>query len=302
MTVLKRAYILLAALVLAAGAAAWWISTPAVMSSASLPHHPSDVDNGRVMFFAGGCASCHAAEGAQGEDRLVLSGGRKLPTPFGPILVPNISSDVTHGIGRWSKLEFVNAMVNGVSPSGQHYVPAFPWTAYRGMRIEDAMDLKAFLDTLPASSNDAHATGLPFPFSWRRPIGLWKRLILPPQQPVPEGADEKVARGHYLTVALGHCGECHTPRNILFAPEHDRFLAGAPSLDGDGQVPNITPSKEGIGDWSESDIAYLLASGFTPDFDSVGGEMADVVTNWAELSDADRAAVAAYLKAIPALP
>ncbi len=109
-------------------------------------------------------------------------------------------------------------------------------------------------------------------------------------------------RGHYLTVALGHCGECHTPRTIAFAPDPSRWLGGAAALEGEGSVPNITPSEEGIGDWSAADIAYLLESGFTPDFDSIGGSMGPIVDHWAKVPAEDRAAVAAYLKAIPPVP
>ncbi len=192
--------------------------------------------------------------------------------------------------------------MRGLSPDGAHYTPAFPWTSYRNMRPQDVADLKAFMDTLPPSDNRPDASGLPFPFSWRRPIGLWKRFALTDPPPVPEGADETVSRGHYLTVALGHCGECHTPRTALYAMDPSRWLAGAPNPDGDGTVPNITPSEAGIGAWSATDIAYLLETGFTPDFDSIGGSMSPVVDNWAHVSAENRDAVAAYLKAIPPQP
>lgn len=289
--------------VLTAGAGLfWWLSAPDTLAADDLPTHTGEAENGRVLFFAGGCASCHAAEGAKGEAKLVLSGGRELATPFGPIAVPNISPDPAHGIGGWSTLDFANAMVKGVSPAGHHYVPAFPFTSYRAMRLEDVMDLKAFMDTLPASDNQVADAGLPFPWSWRRPIGLWKRFLLPDLPEAPAGADEEVARGHYLTVAVGHCGECHTPRTGAFAMDPARWLAGAPAVGGEGFVPNITPSRDGIGSWTASDIAYLLESGFTPEFDSVGGEMGLVVEAWAEVPAEDRDAVAAYLKAIPPLP
>ncbi len=299
---MKRAFLALLVVALAAAGILWWLSAPQILTARDIPGHAPDVDNGRVLFNAGGCASCHAAAGASDDARLVLSGGQLLPTPLGAISVPNISPDPTHGIGNWSMLDFANALTEGVSPEGKHYVPAFPWTSYRGMTLTDVIDLKAFLDTLPRSDRANDAGGLPFPLSFRRPIGLWKRFLLPDLPAAPAGADATVQRGHYLTVALGHCGECHTPRNFVFAPEMSRWLAGGPSPDGDGQVPNITPSPDGIGEWSASDIAYLLESGFTPEFDSVGGEMGSVVKNWAQVPAADREAVAAYLKAIPALP
>ena len=106
-------------------------------------------------------------------------------------------------------------------------------------------------------------------------------------------------RGRYLVEALGHCGACHTPRNFLAGPDFSRWLGGAPSLEGDGRVPNITPSRDGLESWSTADIAYYLKSGFTPDFDTVGGAMVDVQENLARLPDADREAIAAYLKAVP---
>lgn len=289
------------AIVAVAAAAFFWVTEPDRLAMASLPDHTPDPENGKLIFNAGGCASCHAAAGASDDARLVLAGGQALETPFGPIEVPNISPDRAHGIGQWSVADLANAL-NGVAPDGSYYVPAFPWPSYRNMKLEDVIDLKAYLDTLPPSDRADGKGGLPFPFSWRRPIGVWQRFILPDSPAAPAGADAVVARGHYLTVALGHCGECHTPRNVLFAPDNARWLAGGPSPDGDGTVPNITPSSEGIGDWSASDISYLLSSGFTPDFDSVGGEMTSVVTNWAEVPAEDREAVAAYLKAIPALP
>ncbi|RAH99839.1 cytochrome C [Acuticoccus sediminis] len=286
------------AVVIAAGAAGFWFLTaPQPLPAAEVPTG-GDAARGEAVFWAGGCAACHAAPGATGDDRLVLAGGLALETPLGPIVAPNISPSAA-GIGEWSDAEFANALLRGISPEGTHYTPAFPWASYRNMRPQDVADLRAFMATLPPSDNAAEATGLPFPFSWRRPIGLWKRFALTDPPPVPDGADDTVQRGYYLTVALGHCGECHTPRTTLFAMDPARWLAGAPNPDGDGTVPNITPSSAGIGDWPASDIAYLLETGFTPDFDSVGGSMSPVVTNWGHVPAGDREAVAAYLKAIP---
>ena len=299
---MKKALVVLVVVILAAGAVFWWLSAPQTLAAGDLPDHSPDVENGRLVFDAAGCASCHAEEGAADDARLLLAGGRSLQTPLGAIAVPNISPDTTHGIGGWSTVDFVNALTEGVSPEGSYYVPAFPWTSYRGMRLEDAIDLKAYLDTLPPSDRADEAGGLPFPLSFRRPIGLWKRFLLPELPAAPAGAGAVVGRGHYLTVALGHCSECHTPRDVFFAPDTSRWLAGGPSPDGEGQVPNITPSADGIGEWSAEDIAYMLESGFTPEYDSVGGEMSAVVLNWANVPAEDRAAVAAYLKAIPPLP
>ena len=298
---MRRVIVALLLVLAAGGGAFWYLSMPQPLATSDLPDHAPDLANGELVFNAGGCASCHASREA-GAERTVLSGGLALATPLGPITVPNISPDPTHGIGGWSALDLANAMTEGIAPDGRYYTPAFPWTSYRGMRLEDIIDLKAFLDTLPASDASHDTAGLPFPFSWRRPIGLWKRFAMESPPPVPAGADDAVTRGHYLVTTMGHCAACHTPRTITFAEDMSRWLAGAPAVDGDGFIPNITPSADGLGEWAPADIAYLLETGFTPDFDSVGGEMGAVVSNWAHVSAADRAAVAAYLKAIPPLP
>lgn len=298
-----RVVLALVVLLAATGAAFWWLSAPRPLSAAALPaDHTPDPANGETVFWAAGCASCHAGPEATGDDRLVLSGGLALETPFGAIQVPNISPDPQHGIGDWSTEAFANAMMRGLSPDGRHYTPAFPWTSYRFMRVEDVVDLKAFMDTLPASANVAEATGLPFPYGWRRPIGIWKRVAFA-DPPPPPSDDPAVVRGHYVVNALGHCGECHTPRNAIYGLDPSRWLAGAPSPNGGtGSVPSITPSADGIGEWSAADVTYLLESGFTPDFDNVGGAMASVTRNYANVPDEDRRAVGAYLMALRPAP
>jgi mono/diheme cytochrome c family protein len=169
-------------------------------------------------------------------------------------------------------------------------------------------DLFAFMKTLPPSDNVAAPHKLSFPFNIRRGLGLWKQLYLTDRPAVEiANASDHVKRGQYLTEALGHCGECHTPRNTIGGLDTGKWLAGAlsPETGSDGKrgvVPNITPDEAGIGGWSEKDISYALQSGFTPDFDSLGGSMTDVVANMAHIAEADRNAIAAYLKAIPAHP
>ncbi len=281
----------LAALLLAG----FWLATrPA--APAPLRAMPGDPDlaNGEQVFHAGGCASCH------GED---LAGGLEMLTAFGTFHVPNISPHPQRGIGNWSDRDFIHAMTSGVSPDGRHYYPAFPYTSYARARARDLFDLKAYIDTLPPSGREVGDHDLAFPWKVRRGIGLWKRLFLDPQPVAAIGAeDPQLLRGRYLVEALGHCGECHTPRDRLGGPRTERWLAGGAAPEGEGRVPNITPHADGIGGWSEKDIAYYLESGFTPDFDTVGGSMVDVQENLAKLSAADRAAIAAYLKAVPALP
>lgn len=288
--------ILLAAL----GAAGFhWLTRPEVVAAAALPDHTPDAEAGARIFAAGGCASCHAAPGAEGDEMLVLTGGRKLRTGFGTFVAPNISPDPDQGIGGWTDAEFVTALTRGTSPEGEHYYPAFPYASYTRMRMEDLMDLHAYIRTLPRSGAPDRPHELAFPYSVRRGVGLWKLVNLDPSWVMADPSDAQVERGRYLVEGPGHCGECHTPRDVTGGLRRNDWLAGAPNPEGKGTIPNITPSEDGIGGWSAKDIAYYLETGFTPDFDSVGGLMAEVVENLATLPEADRAAIAAYLKATP---
>ncbi|MBA5777584.1 cytochrome c [Stappia sp. F7233] len=287
-------------LVIAAGL---WLTRPERIDAAALPEHSPDLANGEVMFWAGGCASCHAAPGAKGEAKLLLEGGLDLKSPFGTFRIPNITPSKTAGIGNWSTADFVTAMVKGTSPDGRHYYPAFPYGSYRTMRFEDLIDLKAFLDTLPSSENAVGDHQLAFPYSIRAGVGVWKMLYLDVELPQTASGDPIVERGAYLAKGPGHCAECHTPRDFIGGLNLMRWMAGAPDPEGgDGRVPNITPDGDGIGSWAANDIAYFLETGFTPDFDSVGGSMTSVQDNWSRVPAADREAIAAYLKAIPPLP
>ena len=282
------------------GAAAFiGLTRPSALSPATeeaLAALPGDAEAGEAVFWAAGCASCHAAPGARGEDRLVLAGGRRFETEFGVFLAPNISTDPDHGIGGWSLAQFATAMIEGVSPDGRHYYPAFPYTSYRLAELQDIADLKAFLDGLPASdrANDAHS--LRFPYGFRRGVGLWKRLALEDSWAVTGDLTEEEARGRYLSEALAHCAECHTPRDRLGRLDRSRWLAGAPNPSGSGRIPGITPATL---TWSPGEIAGYLASGFTPEFDTAGGTMAAVVASLGQLPREDLDAIAAYLARVP---
>ncbi|GGE11678.1 diacylglycerol kinase [Polymorphobacter glacialis] len=259
---------------------------------------------GARIFWAGGCASCHAPAGARGNDRLNLPGGAPIETPFGTFHAPNISPH-PDGIGRWNLADFANAMQRGVDPRGRHLYPAFPYTSYVHMTAADIADLFAYIRTLPPVPGTAPANALSFPFNIRRGIGLWKLAFMPGAAPVvalPASAGPAARAGQYLVEGPGHCGQCHTPRSFggAGAMQSSQWLSGAPSPEGKGQILNITPGSKSIGSWSTAEIAEYLATGFTPDYDSVGGSMADVQRNLAMLPRADHAAIAAYLKAIPA--
>lgn len=269
-----------------------WLTRPQPLGPGDLPDHQPDPANGEIVFHAGGCASCHG-------DR--LEGGLELHTPYGIFRAPNISPDAASGIGGWSALEFVNAVVRGVAPDGRHYYPAFPYTSYVRMALRDAIDLKAYIDTLQPVAGAAAGHDLGFPWSIRRGIGLWKRLYLSAAPVIEFGAgNPALERGRYLVEGIGHCGECHTPRDRFGGLDTSRWLAGGPSLEGEGQVPDITPGGGELRSWKARDIVYYLKSGFTPDFDTVGGSMVKVQENLSRLPEHDLEAIAAYLQAVPA--
>ena len=274
----------------------WWLTIPLVVSAQSLTPYTADLANGVVVFNAGGCASCHAVPNQS--DRLKLGGGLAIPSPFGTFYAPNISPDAADGIGRWTEANFVTALTKGTSPSGTHYFPAFPYTSYQHARIVDIRDLFAYLKTLAPVSGKVRDHDLPFPFNVRRNVGIWKLLFVDGLPFMPDSArSPQWNRGAYLANGLGHCADCHSPRNFLGGIIAAQRFAGGPNPEGEGWVPNIT--QKGIGDWSVKDIDYFLETGQTPDGDSAGGSMARVIKNTSQLPDKDRAAIAEYVKSLP---
>ena len=296
---LRRALIVVALLAVVVAGSLWVLTAPKPLSASALAagYHP-DLANGQAMFIAGNCQACHAIPGAV--DRTQLGGGLKLKSPFGTFVTPNISPDPKSGIGGWTELQFVNAMKRGVDDGGAHLYPAFPYPAYSLMKTSDVRDLFAYLKTLPAVAKPSAPHELAFPFSIRRAVGVWKLLYFKPHEFV---ADPKRSaawnRGAYLAEGPAHCAECHTARNALGGPELDKLYAGAPNLEAGGRfASNITPSKDGLGDWSEQDIADFLKSGQDKCFNEPTG-MKEVIASTGKLSDADLAALAAYIHALP---
>jgi mono/diheme cytochrome c family protein len=264
------------------------LRVPAQSTSATSP----DVDRGAYLVQAAGCISCHVAEDAAP----ALSGGRELHSPFGTFVVPNITPDPESGIGGWTVDQLVNAIRFGRSPEGHTYFPAFPYRSYRGMTDSDARDIAAWLlAQAPVSRRPAeHALAYP---AWLGRLAMpgWNRLAnLLTTEPAPP-ADGQIARGAYLARALGHCGECHTPRNWLGILDSSREFAGAPMVEGEGEgeAPAITADEfEG---WSEQDFAFFLFFGVKPDDEYVGGEMGPVIEfNTGPLTEEDRLALAAF--------
>lgn len=292
-----RKLFVLAVLAAVVGLGVFWVVTiPATVPASALAPYTPKLDNGRTMFFAGGCASCHAVPGQ--DDKTRLGGGFALKSPFGTFYAPNISPDPNAGIGKWSEADFVTAMVKGTSPSGQHYYPAFPYASYQRMRTEDVRDLFAYLKTLPALPDVSKAHDLPFPFNIRRTLGGWKFLFLDGQPFKPDpGKDAVWNRGSYLANGPAHCAECHSPRNAVGGIIERQRYAGGPDPSGEGWVPNI--SQHGMLSWSVEEIDKLLETGDMRDGDSVGGEMGKVVSNTSRLSAQDRRAIATYIKSLP---
>ncbi len=288
---MRRYFIYIVLIGLVAFAAGLFITRPQKVDPARFASLTGNVLRGEAVFWAGGCASCHKA--ADSEDALALPGGRRFKTDFGTFIAPNISPDVTHGLGAWSMIEFASALLNGTSPDGAHYYPAFPYSTYTRATNQDIADLWAFMQALPPQDRADVPHEIGFPFSIRASVGGWKLLFL--DDDFVQAAGDS-ARGQYLVEALGHCAECHTPRNFLGGLDTARWMTGAPNPTGKGRIPDLTPPKF---DWSEKDIVFYLETGFTPDFDTAGGEMVEVIQNMAKLSPEDRAAIAAYIKALP---
>ncbi len=290
--------ILIAAVLAGAGAFSlyWWLTATPIQIAVSAPAYTPSLANGQTSFNAGGCSSCHAVPGQP--DRLRLGGGLAIPSPFGTFYAPNISPDPADGIGRWTEAEFVNAVTTGVSPTGFHYFPALPYTSYQHAKAEDVRDLFAYLKTLSPVSGRVRDHDVPFPFDIRRNIGIWKLLFMDGKPLIPDATrSAQWNRGAYLVNGLGHCAECHSPRNLLGGIIAAQRFAGGPDPGGEGWVPNIT--QKGLGDWSEKDVAYFLETGAMPEGDSAGGSMARVIKNTSQLSPEDRAAIAEYVKSLP---
>lgn len=259
------------------------------------------VQQGEYLFRAAGCAGCHT----DGENKgAPLAGGRALRTPFGTFYTSNITPDPDTGIGRWSETDFIRALREGMSPEGHHYYPAFPYTSYTQLTDADLRTLWAYLRNQKPVRQVNQPHELPWHLRSRATLRIWKLMFFKtgPYQPQ---ADQSPAwnRGAYLVNAVAHCGECHTPRNVLGGFRQSQFLAGNPDGVDDAKAPNITPDrKTGIGKWTENDLVYYLETGATPDGDYAGDTMADVIDNsTSQLTGDDRRAIAVYLKSLAAV-
>lgn len=292
----RRVRPVLGALVVLLGLAA---AGPGVRAQSADARAEADaVARGEYVFRASGGCSCHTDTE---HDGAFLAGGRALETPFGTYYSTNITPHPEHGIGGWSEADFIRAMTEGVAPDGSHYFPVFPYTSFSGMREADLRDLKAYLDTVEpvARANEPH-DAIP-PFNLRVTMPLWKALNFEPApfEPDPERSEEW-NRGAYLVSAVAHCGECHTPRDLMGGLRRRMHLAGSEDGPEGALAPNITPHEAtGIGGWSAADLTWLLQTGFLPDGDDVQGIMGEVIDQgYSHLRAEDLDAIATYLRSV----
>lgn len=256
------------------------------------------VERGEYIFRASGGCTCHT----QGEEGAFLSGGRPIQTPMGTFYGTNITPEEETGIGAWGEPDFVQAMRHGRSPRGAHYFPVFPYTSFTRMRREDLVDLRAYLSTVPPVRKENRPHDVQPPFGWRPLLWGWKLLYFSPGEFKEVSArSPEWNRGAYLAQALGHCEECHTPRNFLGGLQEKWAYAGTRDGPEGETIPNITPDPEtGIGTWTIEDVVFFLKTGFKPSGDDAQGLMAEMIDSGLKyLTDDDRRAIAVYLRSLP---
>ena len=266
---------------------AWWLLfLPPSLPDQSIPQSDDAVSRGEYLVHAGGCISCHLDPG--GAD--ALSGGHALVSDFGTFYAPNITPDNETGIGGWTGTDFIRALKHGRSPDNQYYYPAFPYRSYKGMEDQDALDIAAYLmQQEPVQASIPPHELRPDLNRWA--MAIWNRLADFSEPDYSEYDDPQVERGAYLARNLGHCGECHTPRNGIGIPIYRSEFSGAPLAE--GEADNIT--SEALEEWSEEDFAFFLFLGIKPDGEFVGGDMEPVIEhNTSPLTQEDREALAAF--------
>ncbi|HJP29717.1 MAG: cytochrome c [Candidatus Latescibacteria bacterium] len=258
----------------------------------------SAIERGEYIFRASGGCSCHTDVENEGA---FMAGGRAVRTPFGSVYATNITADSETGIGTWRDADFIRAMRHGIGPDGTRFFPVFPFTAFTGMSDRDLLDLKAYLFSLPHAERENTVTDLPPPFGWRPLLGVWSWLYLEPGPYAPDPEREaEWNRGAYLATALGHCAECHTPRNVMGGLDIELAYAGTVEGPEGELAPNITPDPDtGIGRWTTADITWYLRTGLKPDGDDTQGLMAELIDNgYRHMTSSDLEAIAAYLKSL----
>jgi mono/diheme cytochrome c family protein len=280
--------------------AGWFFFSPPsleqVTASANQPTGAALLARGEYLTKAADCVACHTAVDGQ-----PFAGGLAFRLPFGMIYSPNITPDKKTGIGAWSDADFVRALHRGIGQNGKNLYPAFPYASYALLSTDDALAIRAYLATVQPVRSAAPANSLSFPFNLRTLIRVWSVLFLP-KHPFQPDRTKDVAwnRGAYLIEALGHCGECHTPRGTMMGLDGRREFAGAREV---GWLAyNLTNDRtHGLGSWSDAQIAQYLSSGHADGRGPASGPMAEVVENSLRyLTPQDIRAMTTYLRAVPA--
>ena len=274
------------------------MSEPRGLTLADIPQHTPDLVNGELLYHAAGCRSCHKpGTDLKDVDPSLPAGGFPLKTPVGIFYPPNLTPDAETGLGKWTELEFVNAVQRGVSPAGVNLIPAFPYTSYARMRIEDVLDIKAYLATLTAVDSPTRQAEIPFPAFLRRGVGLWKWFGLDTKPWTPDPLQSASwNRGSYLVNGPGHCAECHTPRNLFMGLKTTEAFKGGPHPEGDGMVPSLRGLVERGRYKNAKDIASALQYGEMLGYNKISsGGMGQVQQNIAKLPEADILAIGEYL-------
>ena len=253
------------------------------------------IEKGKYIFHASGGCSCHTDTKNNGE---FLAGGRPIKTPFGTFYGTNITPDLATGIGTWSDDDFIRAMTEGLSPEGNHYFPVFPYTSFHNITRDDLLALKAYLFSIPAVIQNNSSHDLLLPFGSQVILMFWKNVVWSRQLFFSNTErTESWNRGAYIAQSLAHCGECHTPRNLLGGLKYYLHFSGSKEGPEGELAPNITPHKKtGIGEWNKVDISYFLETGMKPDGDDTQGLMSEVIEHgyyFLKMEDLD--ALAEYL-------
>ncbi|MBO9127759.1 MULTISPECIES: c-type cytochrome [unclassified Rhizobium] len=275
----------------------WPHALPNVQASKAQPTGAELIARGEYLTIAADCAACHTTKGGK-----PFAGGLAFKLPFGTIYSPNITPDKAVGIGDWSDAEFVRAMRSGVGKHGEDLYPAFPYTSYALLSTDDVLAIKAYLTTLTPVAEPAPENALAFPFNQRPLMRGWKLLFLPRGQFEEDPSKDKMwNNGAYLVEALAHCGECHTPRGLMFQRKQSVALSGG---DVDGwKAWNITSDKEfGLGSWSDEQIAEMLSAGHAKDHGVAAGPMREAIDlSLSKLPKSDIDAIVTYLRTVPAV-
>ena len=259
------------------------------------PKEKASVTRGFYLARISGCISCHTDTNKNAQ---ILGGGREILSPYGSFYSPNITIDFEEGIGNWSDQDFINAVRYGIRPDGKFYYPVFPYNSYKMMNDSDILDIKAWINTQNAVSLENKPHEISFPASWRSLLKPWRWLFFNSNEDSFYGQlSNKLNRGAYLVEVLGHCGECHTPRNMFGELKSARMFAGTRYGPAGQFIPNITADYDtGIGKWTEAELTYFLRTGLKPNGDDVTGDMREIIENsLRHLNDSDIRSMTLYL-------